>query len=44
MHLLPIYRTPNSAGDACMATSIKFFPEQKKKRGGKDENKRKTMS
>jgi hypothetical protein len=27
MHLLPIYRTANSAGHACIATSIRFFLE-----------------
>jgi hypothetical protein len=27
MHLLPIYRTANSAGHACIATSIRFFSE-----------------
>jgi hypothetical protein len=27
MHLLPIYRIANSAGHACIATSIRFFLE-----------------
>jgi hypothetical protein len=27
MHLLPIYRTANSAGHACIATSNRFFLE-----------------